>query len=87
MSGPFHPILISISAAKARAWYRSRTGHWGQAMEDELQYYARRAAEERQAAAVARSAKAERLHRELAERYSLIADGRDAPLRTAAAAD
>ncbi|HJQ15833.1 MAG TPA: hypothetical protein VJ859_02435 [Allosphingosinicella sp.] len=56
-------------------------------MEDELQYYARRAAEERQAAAVARSAKAERLHRELAERYSLIADGRDAPLRTAAAAD
>ena len=56
-------------------------------MEDELQYYARRAAEERQAASAARSAKAERLHREIADRYSNIARGRAAPLQTTATED
>ena len=44
-------------------------------MEDISQYYARRAAEERQAAVAARSTKAERVHLELADRYSLIAAG------------
>lgn len=41
-------------------------------MEDNLQYYARRAAEELQAAARAQSPVARQRHRLLAERYAVI---------------
>jgi hypothetical protein len=41
-------------------------------MEDELQYYSRRAAEELQAAACATSSEAQIRHRALAERYAVI---------------
>lgn len=41
-------------------------------METELQYYARRAAEELQAAARANSPEARSRHRALAERYTMI---------------
>lgn len=47
-------------------------------MEDERQYYARRAAEELEAAARARSPEAEVLHRTLAEHYSGIVQGHEA---------
>ena len=42
-------------------------------MESEIEYYTRRAAEEREAAAAARSPEAEQRHRALAERYTQIA--------------
>jgi hypothetical protein len=42
-------------------------------MESEFQYYSRRAAEEREAAARAQSQEAERSHRMLADRYAQIA--------------
>ena len=41
-------------------------------MESELQYYTRRAAEELQAAARAKSTEAQRRHRALAEKYAVI---------------
>lgn len=42
-------------------------------MENEFEYYTRRAAEERQAAARARSPEAEQRHLTLAERYAIVA--------------
>lgn len=42
-------------------------------MENEIEYYSRRAAEERKAAAAARSPAAEERHRTLAQRYAQIA--------------
>jgi hypothetical protein len=46
--------------------------HWGVLMEDQVQYYSRRAAEELQAAARASSPAAQLSHRQLAERYASI---------------
>ena len=43
-------------------------------MENEFEYFARRAAEEREAAARAETPGAEQSHRALAERYALMAD-------------
>ena len=43
-------------------------------MENEFEYYARRAAEEREAAARAETPRADQSHRLLAERYALMAE-------------
>lgn len=51
---------------------------WGVRMETNRQYYARRAAEEMQAAARAASPEAESRHRILAHHYSAIVDEQDA---------
>jgi len=56
-------------------------------MESEIEYYTRRAAEEREAAAAAQSPEAEQRHRALAERYTQIAqDQAAAPPITSGAA-
>jgi hypothetical protein len=49
-------------------------------MESETEYYMRRAAEEREAAATARSPEAEQRHRTLAQRYTQIAQEEAEPV-------
>ena len=59
-----------------RYMMRSRFGG-PEPMENDLQYFSRRAAEELQAAARAESPEAQQSHRELAERYAVIVQERE----------
>jgi len=59
-----HTLLIGWVVAEVR-------------MEDDVQYYTRRAEEERQAAAAADTPTAERVHRVLADHYQLKAERQD----------
>ena len=52
--------------------YDPSQSFWGPRMENELQYYSRRAAEELLAAARAEKPEAQQRHRALAERYAII---------------
>jgi hypothetical protein len=68
--------LISIGISDQLGFWTGIRLALGGAVENDLQYYSRRAAEEHQAAAMATSQAAKRAHKTLAEKYTGIVEGR-----------